>query len=267
MDKRNADVDSSARMSRLAVASLVISLIGLAGILTCVWFESRWATSIASICLSISEICLPLGLVFGIIAAVQIKLSHGRLRGRSTALSGIWIVGLLILVVMFTIPRPNGCLHEPCQSPCHDNLKQLGMAMLQYAQNHDGHMPPAYRWNEALSPYIHKPLFARISKTFICPAAGDRKNPSYAMNRRLDRISFTDIESPTDTVLLFDSVPGKNQAGGPELLPNPSRHNGCYDICFADGHVKTMLKKNVLQLIWDPRKKAASQPGPGPKSD
>ncbi len=94
---------------------------------------------------------------------------------------------------------------------------------------------------------------------FRCPEA-PQDLPTYAMNRRLkDTVAIT-IDAPAQTVMLFDSIPGKNLAGGRSLVPNPFRHSGGHTttIGFVDGHVKSVSVEDIPNLLWTPLVKTRS---------
>ncbi len=57
--------------------------------------------------------------------------------------------------------------------------------------------------------------------------------------------------SPPDTVLLFESLPGWNRFGGPEILEaNHHQPPGC-NILFQDGSVRFIKKEDLSTLRWE----------------
>jgi len=87
--------------------------------------------------------------------------------------------------------------------------------------------------------------------TFRCPAMKPLDEPvrewvsDYTMN------PFCEPNSPKDTVLLFESKPGWNQHGGPELFTfdNHDPKGGC--VLLNDGTVKFVrTKEELAQLRW-----------------
>lgn len=81
---------------------------------------------------------------------------------------------------------------------------------------------------------------------FQCPGAGQGKC-HYAMN------SECKVDSPGDTVLLFETKAGWNQQGGPELFTfdNHEPKGGC--VLLNDGTVKFIRTEDELkQLRWKP---------------
>ena len=116
---------------------------------------------------------------------------------------------------------------------CQSNLKQLGLAMLMYAQDYDGRLPISFRWCDALYPYV------KDVDVFNCP--GDKTHKySFAMNSKLCHTPLSKIQKPAETVLLFESKLGhKNDTNaGMTVCDNPARHEGGNNFLFVDGHVK-----------------------------
>ena len=77
-----------------------------------------------------------------------------------------------------------------------------------------------------------------------CPSEGS-KDAHYAMNPDCH------FASPPDMVLLFETTPGWNQHGGPELFTfdNHDPKGGC--ILLNDGTVKFIrTEEELMQLRW-----------------
>lgn len=132
-------------------------------------------------------------------------------------------------------------------SACLQNVQQISTAMMQYQTSWDDRCPPAKDWQTALEPHVKSPVVWR------CPADQSGR-PSYAMNTKLSGIRRADVAGPADVVMIFESSPGDNQGGGPELLPSEPRHMGTHMIGCADGHVKQVRQPDVGSLIWQPTK-------------
>ncbi len=115
---------------------------------------------------------------------------------------------------------------------CISNMKQLGAALLQYADDHEGYLPDAAKWVDAIDPDSKYPGLSH------CPADRSRARSSYAMNANLSRKKVEEIKDPENTVLLYEtSRPGDNPFGvGKDLLLN-SRHR-FNNFLFADGHIR-----------------------------
>jgi hypothetical protein len=97
---------------------------------------------------------------------------------------------------------------------------------------------------------------ATLVGAFTCPAAREKAAAShddpawvsdYAMN------PYCRPGSPVDTVLLFETKPGWNQHGGPELFSfdNHDPNGGC--VLLNDGTIKFIrTKEELAQLRWKP---------------
>jgi hypothetical protein len=121
-------------------------------------------------------------------------------------------------------------------------MTKMASAMSAYLDDWHGRFPPPERWNEVVvSRYCRTPDW--------CAACG---GPSYAMNARLKGLSIKDVKDPANTVLLFESIEGKDLSGGPELFPNPPRHLGGHAVAFVDGRVLWVRGKDAGKLNWDP---------------
>lgn len=249
------------RTSGLAIASFVMGLVCL----TCIFWPM---------------LALP-AIICGIIALVKISGSKGTLKGTGFAITGIVIPSVMIVLVplLLAILMPAlGRVKTIAQRTiCSTNLQGLGNAMIVYANDYDGQLPPADQWCDLL-----------ISETdvypgsLICPDSDAVEGESsYAINinaagKKLD-------ELPADMVLLFETELGKeegprteiiearanspvypkrwNQAGGPEIMSTPhSMHTdetGC-NIVFIDGHVEFVSGDALQNLLWT-QEKAAEQ--------
>ena len=127
---------------------------------------------------------------------------------------------------------------------CLSNLKQIGLAMLQYSQDHDEIFPDADKWMDELIPYIGKDAYRPI---LHCP--GDPHKFSYSFNRAMSHQSLAVMRSPADTVIVFESTSGKwNQSDHGSTLLKKSRHNGVLNWCFGDGHCRAESDKKPFKI-------------------
>lgn len=201
-------------------------------------------------------LCLsaPCGMALGAVALLLFRrqsLGHRKLNV-SYARAGLIVGASASFSLLVGIPLLNGIRmanhYRGGEAGCHSNVKQLNLAFLMYAQDYDDHYPLPQSWNEGIFPYTKNTAILR------CPYAPEESLPTYAMNRRLKSVLSARIETPANTVLLFDSIPGKNLSGGRGLLPDPARHgNGDINtIGFVDGHAKGVPQKALSDLLWTP---------------
>ena len=114
-----------------------------------------------------------------------------------------------------------------------NNLKQIGLGIIQYEQDHDEIAPDAARWCDEILPYVGN------KGVFRDPSAPASRPYNYAYNRALSHQSLAAMEMPAQTVMAFESTAGvKNASDTGQSVPRPGRYSGGSDYLFADGHVK-----------------------------
>ena len=121
------------------------------------------------------------------------------------------------------------------------NLRQIGLALIMYAQSNGGRLPDADGWVDALLPQWAdvKDKSFHAEALFHDPTAPDEEPWNYAFNRALSGVHTSDIKDPAATVMLFESTAGvKNAADKGQSLPRPGRHSGGDYFVFADGRAK-----------------------------
>ncbi|MDQ2687765.1 MAG: DUF1559 domain-containing protein [Armatimonadota bacterium] len=134
------------------------------------------------------------------------------------------------------------------------NLKQITLAIMQYAQNHKGRLPDADRWTDEILPLFLSPkggsqsspseLEHFATSLFRDPAAPEGLAWTYAFNRNLSGLQLSRLKDPANTVLVFESTTGvKNTADTGQSLPHPGWHSEGSHVAFADGHVKLIPDK------------------------
>jgi len=148
----------------------------------------------------------------------------------STGLSIVWL-SILVAILLPVFFTARGKAQE---ASCLSNEKQLALAMLMFAEDHNGQLPQADRWTDDILPYTKNINILR------CPSDKSGEKSSYAMNIALSGKKLEEIANPFETVLIFDtSRPGLCPAGGPEMVASPPRHQGKNNFAFADGHIKS----------------------------
>lgn len=208
------------------------------------------ALAITSMILGILSFCTflltaPLALILGIIALVKISKSNGRLKGTGMAVAGIAIpvVALPIVAIMMGIMLPALARTRiiAYRMTCGANMAGLGKAINLYANDNNDTFPICDQWcdllirNEDVDP-----------NQFRCKGAA--KGPSnYAMNKNIEK---TGVNTPPDMVLLFESKPGWNQSGGPELLTTDYHSGEGCNITFCDGHAAFVRTDDIGNLKW-----------------
>ncbi|OHB63111.1 MAG: hypothetical protein A2Y76_04940 [Planctomycetes bacterium RBG_13_60_9] len=111
--------------------------------------------------------------------------------------------------------------------------------------------PTAANWFDSItSPgslptSLMKPFwFGKLTEAHVCPSVGKGKS-TYAMNPNCEP------NSPSDMVLLFETKPGWNQHGGPELFTFDNHDPKGGLVLLNDGTVKFIRTEEELkQLRW-----------------
>jgi len=141
-----------------------------------------------------------------------------------------------------TSPRAFDAMREHAQGMVSlSNLRQIGLALIMYAESHAGRLPPAGTWVDALLPQWAdvKDKSFHAENLFRDPSAPGGEPFNYAFNRALSGMRLADLKDPAATVLVFESTAGvKNAADTGQTLPRPGRHSGGDYFVFADGHAR-----------------------------
>ena len=215
---------AAVKTSGMAIASLVLGILGLCGITALV------------------------GLVLGIVSLVKINRSGGRLSGQGLAIAGICVSGFMLffsipVMAAMLLPALAQAKQKAQRINCVNNMKQLGLAVRMYALNHNDQFPPAATWCDALQGGAGSP------KVFQCPSEPERRC-SYAFNAKLD--GKKDSEINPQTVLLFESDAGWNGTGDADNL-KPHSHSGrIVIVALADGAVMQIPRSKLGTLRWEP---------------
>jgi len=212
------------KTSGMAVASLVLGIVGFCGI-----------TAI-------------IGIILGVAAQVKIRRSGGQLKG-----SGLAIAGMVVSCVMllFSIPLLAALLlpalakvkQSAENGGCENNARQVALAVRLYADENEGKCPPAVNWCDAIVNNLPGP------ETLRCPQRRGEKS-GFAFNAKLAGKTLSSI--PPDTVLIFESDGGWNSTGGSEAVLSRPPHGRSYFFGFADGSVRPVARDELPQLRWEP---------------
>jgi prepilin-type processing-associated H-X9-DG protein len=183
-------------------------------------------------------------LICGIIALVKISGSRGSLKGTGMAITGIVlpvvVLPVMALLMAILMPALAQVRRLAQRIECGTNLSAIGRSMIIYANDNGGKYPTPDRWCDLLLENTDV-----TEKIFIC--RGAEEGPcNYAMNANVE-----EVNSPPDMVLVFESQPGWNLSGGPELLTlDNHQQEGC-NVLFNDGHVEFVKPEDIPKLRWN----------------
>lgn len=119
---------------------------------------------------------------------------------------------------------------------CMSNLKQVCLGMIMFAVDNDDVLKLSQtNWQKKISPYLKNLDVLNCS-------VSSKNGPAFAFNAALASKSLVDIDSPSQTVMLYEGKAGK-------LAFHP---DGKAAVGFADGHVKRVTKAEAAKLRWKP---------------
>ncbi len=185
-------------------------------------------------------------------------------RGRKT---GFTLIELLVVIAIISIlaailfPVFARARENARRTSCLSNQKQLGLGMIQYAQDNDEKFPNLanagtgqngfYTWDDAIEPYV------KSKAVYQCPSVSDKNTRAYSMNWWVagsaisvwgtalpsNTATLASITRAANTVLLIEQS-NINEVPSSSICYNPSGSNAkCYNIrgfqimSFAHGGV------------------------------
>ena len=179
------------------------------------------------------------------------------------------VIAIIAILAAILFPVFGRARENARRASCQSNLKQVGLAMYQYAQDYDERLVKEY-WGSEIYPYT------KSREILQCPSEKYPQDPrpcsgwytDYSLNMGIMRgrganfrigVQLSQIEYPAFTLMLMEQYPSvnanlspsdgrgvswTNQRGGGAsglALSNQlawDRHFSGSNILFADGHVK-----------------------------
>jgi prepilin-type processing-associated H-X9-DG protein/predicted Zn finger-like uncharacterized protein len=174
-----------------------------------------------------------LAIIFGIVALNKTK--DPRYGGRGMAIAGLVLgcFGLIVpCMVSILLPSLNRARETANRVHCASNMRQIGQAMLLYANENKGAFPP------------NLDVLLKVqdidAKTFNCPSTGDTPATGPGNLNAGGHLSYVYVgqkstsNSPAEVIVLFEPV--TNHTDGANFL-------------FADGHVEFYSKADAQKMI------------------
>ncbi|MEA3400184.1 MAG: DUF1559 domain-containing protein [Armatimonadota bacterium] len=200
---------------------------------------------------------------------------------------GFTLIELLVVIAIIAIlaailfPVFARAREKARQTACLNNVKQISLAFMMYANDYDEFLPPlnngnasgTYWWMDLTEPYM------KNRDILACPSAPRKPYAYGAMfaTLALDRwswnpgasASLAEIDKPAEAVMLSEC----EREGHPEYnmvwiyplgrytlgfssafpnngIPRPGRHNGGNNVGFCDGHAKWIADQTMFDPDW-----------------
>jgi prepilin-type processing-associated H-X9-DG protein len=185
-----------------------------------------------------------LAIIFGIIGMV--KTSRGKVRGRGLAIAGL-VLGVLGLALV--PPALLRGIETANRIKCASNLRQIGQAMILYANENRGQYPPTME--ELL---VSQDI---TSVVFVCPSTAD--TPATGVNAQQ---TIANISAGGHQSYIYLGK-GRNGTAGRDvvLVYEPmSTHKGGFNALFGDGHVEFIYGPSAAKV--EAELKAGQNPPP-----
>ena len=228
-EKCEIKIQNKTQISRLAYASLILAII---------------SPFTAFTFLTPFSIILPfIAIILGFISFFTIRNSEPKIKGKGYAIAGITISILLYsFIFLILLPALGKLKYFGRRITCENNMKVIGKAMLVYVNDSEP-FPNLEKWCDILIEECNVPI-----EEFRCPMA--EEGPcNYALNKYVAEMK--PINDP-DIVVFFETQPGWNQVGGPEILTTEYHEGEGCNIVFLDGHTEFIYTRNLHKLKWKP---------------
>jgi len=159
---------------------------------------------------------------------------------------------LLALVAAVLVLPPLAALRTAAQDHSQDkaraeavkmvslsNLRQIGLAVVVYAQDHGGRLPDADHWVDEIAPTLARGDEKTLRSLMWDQAAPPTQPYGYAFNRSLSSVNLATLKDPAEVVMVFESTLGhRNATDTGQSVPLPGRHEGGTHYVFADGRAR-----------------------------
>ena len=165
---------------------------------------------------------IDLVLFVGICSVATAALLQIWLRGKAKTSAKLWQTLMIAIVASITTVLATPVTTRPPESwartACLNNVKQVGLGLLEYVTDFDNRLPPANVWATASMPYT------KNEQIFHCPEA--HSPYSYALNKGVAGVDFESVQNADECVATFEAdINSVDSFGGPNLITQSPRHN------------------------------------------
>jgi len=147
------------------------------------------------------------------------------------------VVIVLIVLVLAAILLPwYNRPHPMRQASCLNNVKNIELALIMYAQDSGGVGPPVPRWPDRLQPYL------RSRQLYVCPKA-PKLPVGYIYGAHVPLRPLHELAHPEAVLTLWEGDPGVHTFA--------FRHNGALNVGYADGHAKGLTSEALYGALLE----------------
>jgi len=162
------------------------------------------------------------------------------------------VISIIVLLLSMLMPALNKTKEKAREIQCMNNLKQAGMAFINYAGDNNGFLPYAYAngtpgwyfWPQNIYPYYNNKYLlvcpTRVKIAGAYAGFGELYQTTYAMNCNLNWKRIEQFPNSTKVWLVYegwDRTFGWRQIESTTFQKLDIIHNGGADILYLDGHV------------------------------
>ncbi len=207
-------------------------------------------------------------------------LTERRARRAFTLIELLVVIAIIALLAAILFPVFARARENARKSSCANNLKQVGVSMLQYLQDFDEQYVPIragsgcpsapcayWAWTDLMQPYL------KNAQVYKCPSTSGSIVTSYTYNWMIGGKALAEVGIPAQVPTFMDAIGTSNPAlallvipfsgsctapcqlgrqvvaGGTttdnvSALMYGARHLDAMNMVFADGHVKAYPKKS-----------------------
>ncbi len=150
---------------------------------------------------------------------------------------GLVGAGLVALACALWIPLRAASLQVRCQS----NLRQIGLATMQYTRDYDEKWMLARNWKTSLAPYGKSNDTTNVDRRNVCPKTAI----GFAYNIHFDGNRLQAVSNPATIALFYEPAKTVNADEGQSWATGGIHGDGS-NVGFADGHVARLHLKPVF---------------------
>lgn len=191
---------------------------------------------------------------------------RNRIMGEFTLVELLVVIAVIGILTSLLLPALAMGRERARGLVCQGNLKQIGMSVLMYANDHDDMIPSVFSWSNDLPAYLVPMTTARMT-VWTCPKLFSQNKYIFTYGMNGDATSWqtggvklsTWFRNPSNTILFKDGGTETGEFPGwyslsvqyaTGCLGSISLHCGGANYLFVDNHVKALRPGEVSSSMW-----------------